>query len=258
MKAHAIRRGLWLANLALGAAFVGVLAWYVMQVRPAAAAVADRPQNDRPADLEALRADYEKARLTGLKWKPDVPVEDKELDAVILRADYKQKSPTYWIFSGGLPPEAVKGDKPVETGPPPPTGLATLGKVLSVMSAPSPTVLFKFGGNKTRAFGVGDFMRASEKDPGRFKLIGISEPKPRVYEINYEVYGQDATKPERTDKLVYDRSGGGDFPSWLRPVDAPAAAPGAVPPAAPDAASGATGPDSAAVPVEAGAAPGTT
>ena len=239
MKPHALRRGLWLANLALGAAVVGVGAWYALEVRPAVASVVNRPKNARPKALEELRAEYEKARVSGLKWKPQAPVSDPELNKTILRADYKKKNPTHWVFSGPLPPAEEKRKVEEKKGPPPPQGLDVLGKVSSVITAPpNSTILFKFKGGKSRAFGVGDFVQLASSDPARFRITKILEPRPSFYEIHYDVFGADKDKPERSAVLTYDRTGDADsYPPFLRPnapqpadvpqpPDAPAAAPG--------------------------------
>ncbi len=231
MKPHALRSGLWLANLALAAAVIGIGAWYALEVRPAVAeAVKKRAGKKRPKHLEALRSDYEKMRVTGLKWKPQPPVSDPDLDATILRADYKKKSPTHWIFSGPLPPEAVKSEKKEPTGPPPPKGLDTLGKLSTVIiDPPDSTILFKFAGGKSRAFGVGDFVKLNSKtDADRFRITKILEPQPRVYEVHYDVFGKDADKAERSDVLRYDRTGSSEgYPEFLRPDSPPKAAPAA-------------------------------
>lgn len=242
MKPHAMRRGLWLANLALGAAVVGVGVWYFLDVKPAVASVVDRPKNARPEALEELRADYEKQRVSGLKWKPQSPVKDEELNKTILRADYKKKEPTHWIFSGPLPPEDIKRTKEEPKGPPPPKGLDVLGKVSSViLDPPNSTILFKFKNGKSRAFGVGDFVRVGSKEAGRFRIAKIEEPQPSVYDIHYEVFGGDKDKAERSDVLRYDRSGsGGGYPDFLRPTQ-PSAKPAPAAPGATDSASATPG-----------------
>ncbi|MDF1701887.1 MAG: PDZ domain-containing protein [Planctomycetota bacterium] len=252
MKPHALRRGLWLANLALAAAVVGLGVWYALEVKPAVASVVKRGKNERPKDLEAMRADYEKARVSGLKWKPEAPVSDKELYATILRADYKKKSPTHWIFSGPLPPTEIKRDKPVETGPPPPEGLDVLGKIAQVIvNPPNSTILFKFKGGKSRAFGIGDYVRLASADAERFRISKIVELDLAVYEIHYDVFGKDPDKPERSAVLSYDRSGKSkEYPPFLR-VD------GAATPKAP-ATAGGTGAAAGTGTGEGTAAEGTT
>lgn len=233
MKPHAMRRGLWLANLALGAAVIGVGAWYALEVRPAVASVVDRPKNARPKALEDLRAEYEKARVSGLKWKPQAPVSDGDLNKTILRADYKKKNPTHWVFSGPLPPTEDKTKKVEKKEPPKPKGLDVLGKVSTVIvDPPNSTILFKFKGGKSRAFGIGDWVRLSAKEEGRFRITKVLEPKPSFYEIHYEVYGRDKEKAESSSVLTYDRTGGADsYPPFLQPnnpvtPEAPLAAPG--------------------------------
>ena len=220
MKPHAMRRGLWLANLALGAAVIGLGAWYALEVKPAVASVVNRPKNARPKALEELRADYEKLRVSGLKWKPQSPVKDEDLNKTILRADYKKKDPTHWVFSGPLPPEDIKREKKKDNRPPPPKGLDVLGKVSSViLDEPNSTILFKFKNGKSRAFGVGDFVRLGEKESARFRITKIEAPAPAVYDIHYEVFGSNKDKAERADVLRYDRSGNdGDYPPFLRPT----------------------------------------
>ena len=232
MKPHSLRSGLWVANLALAAAVVAAGAWYMAEVKPAVADITNRKANYRPPEFEELRKAYEGNRVTGLKWKPQAPVSDKEIHEVILRADYKRKKPTHWIFSGPLPPIDTPDDAPVETGPPPPAGLDSLGKILTVIiNPPSSTILFKFTSGKSRPFGVGDFIRLADGDPARFQLTGIVEVREKVYQVGYGVYGKDKDKPERTEVLMYDRSGTGTpWAAFLRPVDTGGAPAGAAVP----------------------------
>ncbi len=241
MKPHSLRRGLWFANLALGAGVIALAAWLVLSVRPAAAKVIERKANVLPKGLDAVRKKYKAERVTGLNWKPTAPVSEADIKKVIIRADYAKKSPRHWIFSGPLPPVAVAATGPVDTGPPPPEGLDVLGVISMVAGGASNgyTIGFRFG-KKTLAFSEGDFVRQSDKDPARFKLTKIEEVRPFVFEVSYEVYGKDAEKPERTGKLTYDRSEAASSAPWLRPVGAAGIA--APEPGAAEATSGGTGP----------------
>ena len=219
MKPHSLRRGLWLANFVLGAAVLGVAAWFALKVRPAVAQVTNRPANARPAEFEKLRKEYEGQRLSGLKWKPAMPVTDAELRQVILRKDYEAKRPRHWIFSGPLPPPDTVDAGPVETGPPPPQGLEVLGSISSIIYLPpkGSVILFDFSG-KSDAFSVGDFVRKSDDDPKRFKITGVKEIRPRVFEVAYDIMGKDTEKAERSATLLYDQSGGdGGYADFLRP-----------------------------------------
>ncbi len=223
MKPHSLRRGLWLANLVLGVAVIGVAAWFVLKVRPAVAKVANRKHSERPAEFEKLRKDYEGQRMSGLKWKPPAPVTEADIKQVVLRKDYADKKPRHWIFSGPLPPEDRPDVEVVDRGPPPPEGLDVLGSISALIYTPpdGTTILFKFGG-KSLAFGVGDFVRKSDTDPARFKITKVREKSPKAFEITYDVYGKDdKDKPERTGTMMYDQSDSDGFPSFLRP-DVPA------------------------------------
>ncbi len=235
MKPHSLRRGLWLANLVLGAAVLGVAAWFMLKVRPAAAKVTQRKANVRPAEFEKLRKEYEGQRLSGLKWKPEFPVTEADIKKVILRKDYEQKKPRHWIFSGPLPPADRVEEGPVDSGPPPPTGLETLGSISSViyLGPAESVILFAFQG-KALAFSVGDFVRKTDEDPQRFKLKAVKEIRPKVFEVTYEVWDAGAKEAASTAKMTYDQSDEGTYPGFLRPEgDAqPAAVPEGAAPAA--------------------------
>jgi hypothetical protein len=233
VKPHAIRRVLWLTNFALGAAVVGAAAWYGLQVRPATADVLRRPINYIPPRYDKIRKEYDKARLTGLHWKPEAPVSEKEIHAVILRADYAKKSPTHWIFSGPLPPTETKTQGPVETSPAPPQGLDATGEITFALVDPDhparSTVLFRFTDGKTiGCFGVGDFVRPDDGAPKRFRITAIQQPEPGLYVLHYDVYGKDPNKPERSGTLTCDRRKNQESFPFLRRVGEAAtpAAPG--------------------------------
>ncbi|MDJ0523436.1 MAG: PDZ domain-containing protein, partial [Planctomycetota bacterium] len=217
MKPHSLRSGLWLANLVLGVAVLGVGAWLMLKVRPAVAKVTDRPANKRPAQWEKVRKEYEGQRLSGLKWKPTAPVSETDIRKVVLRKDFERKK--HWIFSGPMPPPDPVETGPVEEGPPPPKGLETLGTISSViyLGAKDSVILFAFGG-KSLAFSVGDFVRKSDQEAARFKLVEVKEIREKVFEIHYEVYDAGSDKPTRTDKMVYNTSDEDEgYPGFLRP-----------------------------------------
>jgi len=219
MKPHSLRRGLWLANFVLGAAVLGVAAWFALKVRPAVAKVTSRPANVRPAEWEKLRKEYEGQRLSGLKWKPAMPVTDVELKDVILRKDFEMKRPRHWIFSGPLPPPDPVDTGPVESGPPPPQGLEVLGSITSLIYIPpsDSVILFDFSG-KSLAFSVGDYVRKSDADPKRFRITGVKEIRPRVFEVAYAIVDKDPAKPEGAATMIYDQSGAeGGYADFLRP-----------------------------------------
>lgn len=220
MKPHSLRKVLWLLNLGLAAAVVGVAAWFFLDVRPAVAKVVDQGRK-QPKNLQAMRKDYESMRVTGLKWAPQAPVSDKEIEETILRPDYKKRKPTHWIFSGPLPPPITTDAPTGPAKPPAPEGLEALGKVSLVLTDPdgSKTILFSFsGGSKSGAFGLGEFVRASRDEDGRFRITDIVELRDRVWEVRYDVFGDDAAKPERQGKLVWDESQKGPPAPFLRPV----------------------------------------
>lgn len=219
MKPHSLRRGLWLANLVLGVAVLGIAAWFVLKVRPAVAKVTERKANVRPVQWEKVRKEYEGQRLSGLKWKPEPPVEEPAIREVILRKDFEQKKPRHWIFSGPPPPIDVVEEGPVKTGPPPPKGLETLGSISGVIYIPpkESVILFDFSG-KSLAFSVGDFVRKTDEDPARFKITDVQETRPKVFEVHYEVYDAGAKKAARSDKMIYNQSDEDEgYPGFLRP-----------------------------------------
>lgn len=220
MKPHSLRRVLWLTNVALGVAVVGVLAWYVLEVRPKVAEATEREPNYQPPELKKLYDGYKARRQTGLMWTPEAPVSKEEIHEVILRKDYENLQPRHWIFCGPLPPEPSEEVGPAETGPPPPEGLAAIGSVVSVLLAPpkGSSIEFKFA-DKNRIFGIGDFVRASPSEPGRFKLTDVVEIRPRVYEVRYAVFGKDPEQPEKEDVLIWDRSPKDEYSDFLRPAD---------------------------------------
>ncbi len=219
MKPHSLRRVLWLTNVGLGVAVLGVLAWFVLEVRPKVAEAVDREDNYQPEELKQVFERYKTDLQTGLLWTPKPPVSKDELYAVILRADYAKKK--HWIFSGPLPPEDKVDTGPIEEGPPPPEGLAAIGEVKQIVIDPSnrSTILFKFGPKKSRPFAVGDWVRESDDAPKRFKLTAIVEVRPRVFEVRYDIFGKDLEKPDEQGKLVWDTSPGKEpYPDFLGPV----------------------------------------
>jgi hypothetical protein len=221
MKPHSLRRALWLSNVALGAAVIGVLAWFMLEVRPKVAEAVDRADNYQPPELKKVFDGYKSKLQTGLMWTPEAPVSKDEIHAVILRADFAKKK--HWIFVGPKPPEDQEDTGPVEAGPPPPQGLAAIGEVSAVFLNPPDrsTILFKFSGGKPLAFAIGDFVRVSEKETARFKITDIVEVRARVYEIKYAIYGSDPDKPEGEGSVTWDESVADDeYPPFLRPATA--------------------------------------
>jgi hypothetical protein len=224
MKPHSLRKALWISNFGFGAAVVGLLAYHVLEVRPAVAAVVDRPVNFQPERYKEMRKEYEKRRMTGLQWIPDAPVTREDFEGVVLRPDYAKRRPKHWIFSGPMPPPVLPDEPTGEVRPPAPPGLDSIGDVRAILGS---AMLFEFtGGKKSLAFGRGDFVKPGDDAPDRFKITGIVRTAPKVYEIRYEVYGSDPAKPERTAKLIFDQSVGKAFPPFLRPAGALAGVPG--------------------------------
>lgn len=223
MKPHSLRKTLWFVNLGLLTAVVAVGFWFVTEVRPAVAKVAQRPANKRPPQFEKIRKEYESERQTGLNWTPKPPVSEEDLHKYILIDKFNVTDPKHWIFSGPMPPEKIKQKRAVEQGPVKPKGLETLGKVATVIySPPDDTVLlFYFKDGKTnRAFGVGDFVRMKSKDKAlpQYQITKVEEVGAKSYKIHYAVFAKDMKTPSFEGAMPYGQKAETDWPYHIRPV----------------------------------------
>lgn len=266
MKPHALRRLLTLVNAVLGLGAAGLLAWYLLEVRPAVGEVVGEGAGQLPARYQALLKDYEDERKAGLKWAPRPPVSEEEMRAVVLREDYRRKRPPHWIFSGPLPPPDLPDAPPEEVRAPAPSGLEALGKPSFVVYGPPDqhTVSFRFSDGTTEPFRIGEFFRKAPSDPARFRFKDLVEVEPFLYELRYEVLEGETVVREAA--LTYDsRPQLPDVP-WMRSdaqgplVPAPGepaggAAPAGGAPGAPADGAGAT-PDPGTGPTPAPAPPG--
>ena len=204
MKPHSLRRLLFLLNLVLAAAVVGLGVLFFTKVQPAVAKTLDKPRKYTPPMYGKLVDEYRNNKRN-LRLDLPVAVKKDELTRVILRPDYADRD--HWIFSGPTPPPP-KAKVEKKTGPPPPQGLDTLGSVAMVIWIPpdESAILFRFhGGNKaTQAFRIGEFVRKSKTEPNRFKLTDVQEVEAHLFKVVYEVYDAGKEEPVRKADVLYD------------------------------------------------------
>ncbi|MDJ0973617.1 MAG: hypothetical protein QNJ98_04090 [Planctomycetota bacterium] len=202
MKAHAMRRSIWLLNLGLAAAVVAVGAWYVLDVKEAVAKTPRPVKGKAPKQwaeiVRSFNKQIEEARTDVLR----APVRTKDVQAAFQIDDHKKRDPVHFIFTGDLPPP-YRVDKPVEeTKPKLPTGLDAVGKISWLIwgGAESTTVVFAFNDGKKKFFKVGQFVKKAKEDPDRFKLTKATLPEPDLYKIEYEVW--EDGKPLETETIA--------------------------------------------------------
>ncbi|MGE0192843.1 MAG: PDZ domain-containing protein [Planctomycetota bacterium] len=202
MKPHALRRILQVGCLATAAGVVAAGSHLFVNVRPATAAWVNRPGNQIEQRWRDMAAAYDAdgRTLATQGSRPQGPVSIETVTDVYLR--YKEsklypgkpRDPFWFPFVG---PEAPAEKKPVEVGPKPPenlpTGLETIGKPVMVLSR---TLLFQFNGHESdgaTAISVGDFIRYSDMDAKRFRLVALEEaPVAEVLEADgtrREIFG---------------------------------------------------------------------
>jgi hypothetical protein len=224
MRAHSLRRTLWFANVLLGAGVVGLGAWLVLDVMPAA------------ADPAKIKAEFAAKELDEYKRRPNAapqqnaPVSKEHVDT-IARPEYQKLN--YWIFSGPMPPEPTP-EGPREAAPPPPTGLETLGTPASVIYmepgenqrvAEGSVLTWRFPDKKVAHFRLGEFIRQKGQTE-RFRLVDIKRPERAVslFQIVYDVYDDPKALPVKTGLvLAHDARPKVDSKSPFRdvPVGAP-------------------------------------
>ncbi len=207
MKAHSMRRTIWIVNAVLMVGVLGVAGWYVLDVKDAVAKVLDQNPRQPPKEMRTIVAKFDKNVAATKENVLKPPVEEPELSKVILRKDYERKDPTHWIFSGPRPPQTEKGAPETVTGPPKPKGLDAIGKIEFIINVPPDNALiaFKFNGNpkKQYQFLVGEFI--AEKDrQGRFKVTKVEEPERDLYKIHYAVYDDPDDVPVEKGEMLWD------------------------------------------------------
>ena len=231
MKPHGLRKSLRIANFVLAGAVVARGAWFLSDVRPAAARIAGRPKSVRAPEFEQLRKEHERGRISGLQWRPTAPVGEADFRKYVQRDDYAKMVPTHWVFSGPLPSGRYRADTPTPDTPDGPAGLESLGKVIAIYYAqPGETlILFDFHeSERNRTFGIGEFIRADAQAPKQFKLTKVVYLEERCYDLYYSVHGEDATTPLREGILHIGKPDRETHSSFLGPVeddDEPASAP---------------------------------
>jgi hypothetical protein len=212
MRAHSLRRSLWIANVLLGAGVVAIAAWFVLDVRKATADPAFRS----PAFAAKARTDYDKRPKPGrIETSPVTLAMLKEID----RPDYERLK--YWIFAGGLPPDPTPETAVVEQ--PKPKGLDTIGKILFLLylgpkeqGEPSGSVVtWQFNSGKRLWFAPGEFVREKPEEPKRFKIVDIVRTAERIFKLIYDVYDDPTKEPVERLELIHDltqKQGGGIRP----------------------------------------------
>ena len=252
MKAQSLRKTVWLTNGLLAVGLVGGGAWYVTQVRPAAASPSSEDGWIKKA-WEAYQVDRETIKPLN-PW----PVSLDELKAHITRPDLMSKESRIgvWPYVGPVPPaprEEAKAGPAADL----PTGLAAIGAPTLILLQPPPDkslMKFLFGSKKAGFFVPGDFIK--EKDAkGRFKLVDIQRPDPDVarFKVIYDVYDDETKPPVKTGEVAEftlikpeDNKSGlhiQEAPAAAAPtVPGPAGGPGTGPAAGPVVASGAVPP----------------
>ena len=184
MKPHALRRVLQIGCLATGAGVVAAGFHLFANVRPATAAWVNRPSNQIEQRWRDMAGEYDSdARLLATQGtRQQGPVKQETVKDVFLRYATSTRNPNqvrdpvWFPFVGPKAPPEVE---PKPTGPtnvpPPPTGLEAIGKPVMVLSR---TLLFQFNGHDSdgaTAINVGEFIRYSDKDAKRFRLVALEE-----------------------------------------------------------------------------------
>ncbi len=207
MKAHSMRRTIWIVNIALGACVAAVVGWYLFDVKAAVAKVLDQNPRKPPQEMRVIVAEFDKDVKATKENVLKPPVEEPELKKVILRADYARKDPTHWIFSGPRPPQVDKGAPDTTNRPPPPKGLDSIGKIDFIINVPPDNALiaFKFKGDakKQYQFLVGEFVKKKDQS-GRFKVTKVEEPEKDLYKIHYAVYDDPKDVPIEKGEMLWD------------------------------------------------------
>jgi hypothetical protein len=221
MRAHSLRRGLWILNVLLGAAVVGLAAWLVLVVRPAT------------ADTGRTKAEFATKAFDEYKRRPNAarvenaPVSQEQVKSID-KPDYQKLN--YWIFSGPVPPEPRPDTGPVEAAPQP-TGLETIGKpAFIIFMEPDPgqsvasdtVVAWQFNDKKLGFFKPGKFIRQSGQ-PERFLLVDVREVEPSVHEIVYDVHDDPKAPPVKTAQLLKHDARRKETGGPIRPVPTPGA-----------------------------------
>jgi len=205
MTPHRWRRTLQILDIGLAAALIASAALLLGADREAEA-------------LDAgVRRGYEQARLSGLRWKPAMPVDESAMGTVVWR--YAGHDPVHWPFSGPLPPAPREQVGPLPAVTDAPERLARLGHVSMVACDPDTGTAIGFhfdADGKERAFEVGEIIRASEGDAARFRLRSVLPAGDGVYHIGYEVLAGDAV--EATSTYVHDSRGPDTDGGPIRPA----------------------------------------
>ena len=177
-------------------------------------------------DNREVHSTYARERDTNLRWKPTLPVDEQALKDTILRPDYERRTPRHFIFCGPPPPPPgpAPGLEPRDTPEPVLRDLERLGRVRLLLDTPGGRdgLLFTFfePADRTRAFCRGDFIRASESHPARFRLLDVVAITRGVMEIRYKLVGAEEG-PDAQRVLVFRHSSVDAPPSdFLGPVPA--------------------------------------
>ena len=259
MKAQSVRRVLGIVNVVLVVGLVGAGAWWFLEVRPASADAA----RTKPKWVDDTWKAYD-AAARNVTPALIFPIDEKDLQ-VVTRPDLKERQ--VGVFVGPIPPEPRPATA-AAPAPELPKGLEAIGRPNTVYWMPPgdarliTVVQWAFPSKKLASIRVGEFIRETPGEKGRFKLVAVERPdlaKP-VYKLIYDVYESDETTVVLAkQESVFDLSpgdGGKPSPITVGPAGTPGGAPVAGAPGA--GTTPATGPGAAPAPtgyVVAGGAP---
>lgn len=275
MKAHSMRRTLWITSVALGAAVLGLAAWFVTDVKKEVEAVPrvdsrllakdakqlDPTHRDIKGALDSFRTQVTQVNRERIIR---APVSEERLKKVILRDDtYKKMVPSHWIFSGPMPsgkyPEPPKA-KPTQKAP---EGLSAIGKATQIwlLGDGGGLLTFRFNKKNDKAyrFREGQWIWPYGKEgptprdgvpaeERRFRIKEFRALEPEVFEVVAEVFNDPDKPPVKLDRMRWSARVTLDPNAPIRLLDSPqpsTAQPGPVVEADPEGAAGASDADPA-------------
>lgn len=184
MKPHALRRILQIGCLATGAGVIAAGSHLFMNVRPATAAWVNREGGKIEQRWRDMAGAYDNdgRMLATQGTRQQGPVKQETVKDVFLRYATSTRNPQlprdpiWFPFVGPKAPPEVEPQPVGRTDePPPPTGIESVGKPVMVLSR---TLLFQFNGHESdgaTAISVGDYIRYSDTDAKRFRLVALEE-----------------------------------------------------------------------------------
>ncbi len=192
MRAHRTRKAVWLSNIPLSLALLGIAAWYLADVGPAVSAVVDAPRQDPGAVVNDVVRDFDRDVRNTSAASLLPPVVGDELEETYWPRHFLEMVPVHWPLSGSPPSnqrrEAPPPDRPRSFE------LTAYGVAAMVFHDPplGGTVTFHFrGGKKTAVILVGESLTLA--DGVRAELVSIREIEEDLYDTLWRGIQRDGT-----------------------------------------------------------------